>query len=220
MLAHALDIHPLEFRGGDFVEGLQELERHPITSSRVHDFLIGAPLRAQALQPYLFWNTGAYTRNLIYRDAFFEVLALCWLPGQKTPVHSHNGQLGWITVIQGEVVCRDYQFVRARSEQVRPDATGLRRVGVELTGTAQHQADGKVVMVDRRRTTHQIENVEGSKCGSITLHIYSKPIDSCAVFEPMKRCCERRSLHYYSVGGTVLSPECWKPQPIKTLSGI
>ena len=102
MLAHALDIHPLEFRVGDFVEGLQELERHPITSSRVHDFLIGAPLRAQALQPYLFWNTGAYTRNLIYRDAFFEVLALCWLPGQKTPVHSHNGQLGWITVIQAK----------------------------------------------------------------------------------------------------------------------
>ncbi|MBV8052475.1 MAG: cysteine dioxygenase family protein [Acidobacteriaceae bacterium] len=212
MFACAIDSHPLEFRMCDFVEGLKELEKQPITSPRVNNFLIQALVPAQALQPYLFWNDTAYTRNLIYRDEFFEVLVLCWLPGQKTPVHSHNGQLGWMTVVQGEIVCRDYKFVRAGDQNGSGDGTNRRSVGAELIGMRQHQADGTVVTVDRRRTTHQLQNAESSKFGSVTLHVYSKPIDSCAVFDSARRCCERKSLHYYSVGGEVVSPEDYSPK--------
>jgi hypothetical protein len=37
------------------------------------------------------------------------------------------------------------------------------------------------------------------------LHVYSKPIDSCVLFDETTRCCERRRLQYYSADGTVLS---------------
>ena len=174
-------------------------------------------LRAQALAPYLLWNRERYARNLVYRDDFFEVLALCWMPGQRTPIHSHNGQLGWVTVVQGELVCRNYRFVRspAREQTTIPDRYepgANRTVEVELLNSAVCAADGTVSAVDRRRTTHQIENLEKSRHGSVSLHVYSKPIDSCVLFDERDRCCERRRLHYYSVNGVILETSVGGPE--------
>jgi len=202
-MTQVLDVHPLQSRVGDFVAGLQALEKEAITSARVAEYLSQMRLTAEALAPYVLWNPRSYARNLIYRDAFFEVLALCWLPGQRTPIHSHNGQLGWVTVVRGELVCREYRFVRwkgAEGSKLAP-AEAARRVDVELLGSATCQADGSVAQVDRRRTTHQIENLEKARCGSVSLHVYSKPIECCALFDEASGCWERRQLQYYSAGG-------------------
>jgi len=86
----------------------------------------------------------------------------------------------------------------------RSGAGAGRRVEVELLNSANGQADGSVSVVDRRQTTHQIENLEKSTAGSVSLHLYSKPIDSCCLFDEATRCCERHALQYYSVNGMIL----------------
>ena len=213
MRARSLASHPLRSSVGDFIAALRELEASPITTSRVLDLLAQARPSAEALAPYMLWSSNRYTRNLIYRDHFFEVLALCWLPGQKTAVHTHDGQLGWVTMVQGELECRDYRFVRppleetshATDSQFRPYFSARsRRVEVELLASSICVADGTVAVVDRRRTTHQIANLEHSKYGSVSLHIYSKPIDRCVQFDETSRCWERRPLRYHSTNGVVL----------------
>jgi cysteine dioxygenase len=201
------DVHPLQSRVGDLVAGLRSLEQEPITILRVSELLTQMPLSPEALSPYLWWNSEHYTRNLIYRDHYFEVLALCWLPGQRTPIHSHNGQLGWMTAVQGELVCRNYRFVRAQSpsrELSRTPSKGGRPVEVELLESTTFQAGGSVTMVDRRKTTHRLENVETSPYGTVTLHVYSKPIDSAVLFDEVNRCCARQRMEYYSANGSVL----------------
>jgi len=204
------ELHPLRSRVGDFIAGLKALEREPITTARVLNFVADMQPSPDALAPYLLWNRERYTRNLIYRDYWFEVLALCWLPGQRTPIHSHNGQLGWLILVQGELVCRNYRFVRSeRKEEKKPlrsvfEAHSRRAVEVELESSATCAADGTVAVVDRYQTTHQLENLEKSRHGSVSLHVYSKPIDSCVLFDETSRCCERRSLQYYSANGVVL----------------
>ncbi len=208
-MTQLLDVRPLKSRVGDFIAGLKALEKEPITTARVSDIVAQMQPSAEALAPYLLWNQERYARNLIYRDDCFEVIALCWLPGQRTPIHSHNGQLGWVTVVQGELVCRNYQFVRSRVEKKAPVscsclAGAVRPVEVKLLSSATCQADGTVAVVDRRQTTHQIENLEKSRHGSVSLHVYSKPIDSCVLFDETSRCCERRQLQYYSANGVIL----------------
>ncbi|HTR26425.1 MAG TPA: cysteine dioxygenase family protein [Terriglobales bacterium] len=208
----SLDSHPLRSSVGDFIAALQELEGSPITTARVLDFLSQTRPSAEALAPYILWSSDHYTRNLIYRDQFFEVLALCWLPGQHTPVHTHDGQLGWVTMVQGELDCRDYRFVRPPLEE-RSDPTDSqfrpyfsarsRRVDVELLASTICVADGSVVVVDRRRTTHQIANLEHSRHGSVSLHIYSKPIERCVQFDETSRCWERRPLQYHNMNGVL-----------------
>jgi len=211
-MAQLVDVHPLKSRVADFIAGLKALEQNPITSARVSEFMEQMQPSPEALAPYLLWKPDTYTRNLIYRDDFFEILALCWLPGQRTPIHSHNGQLGWVTVVRGELICRDYRFVRsevakATEPSSRHVAGGGRPVEVELLGSAHFAADGAVAVVDRRQTTHQIENLETSRHGSVSLHVYSKPIDSCVLFDETSRCCERRRLQYHSANGVVLAPQ-------------
>jgi cysteine dioxygenase len=213
-----LDAHPLKTRVGDFIAGLRYLEEHPISTAGVLDFLAEMPLSAEALAPYTLWNSERYARNLIYRDHWFEVIALCWLPGQRTPIHTHNGQLGWVTVVQGELECRDYRFVRPTfvrtTEELQApkkkcasswnhSAEG-RRVEVELVASTTCVADGSVAVVDRRRTTHQLANLEQSRHGSVSLHVYSKPIDCCVLFDESSRCCQRRTLRYHSADGVIL----------------
>jgi cysteine dioxygenase len=207
-MPHILDAHPLKSTLGDFIAGLQSLEKEPITSPRVLEYMTQMQPSAVALTPYLLWNREHYTRNLIYRDDFFEVIALCWLPRQRTPIHSHDGQLCWLTVLQGELVCRNYRFIRPESKKP-VQSTGhrsksARPVEVELLNSTNFQADGRVAVVDRRQTTHQIENLEKMSLGSVSLHVYSKPIDSCVLFDEGTRCCERQRLQYYSAFGTIL----------------
>jgi len=211
-MTHLTAVHPLKSQVADFVAGLQALEEKPIPAARVSEFMAQMQLSQEALAPYLLWKPDHYTRNLIYRDDFFEILALCWLPGQRTPIHSHNGQMGWLTVVQGELVCRDYRFVRSQVAKLMTPSRGCmagegRAVEVELLGSSSFAADGAVAVVDRRQTTHQIENLEKSRHGSVSLHVYSKPIDSCVLFDETSRCCERRRLQYHSANGVILAPE-------------
>jgi cysteine dioxygenase len=204
-----LDVHPLKSRVTDFIAGLKILEKSPITSEQVMEYVAQMRPSFEALAPYVLWNPEHYTRNLIYRDAFFEVLALCWLPGQRTPIHSHNGQLGWVTVVQGELACHNYRFVRSDVRKKMPvhghnDPVATRPVEVERLFSTNCQADGNVSAVDRRQTTHQLENVEKSHAGTVSLHVYSKPIDSCVLFDEGMRCCHRHHLQYYSANGVIL----------------
>jgi cysteine dioxygenase len=207
-MSRSLDVHPLKTRVVDFIAGLKALEKESITSARVLEYLTQMQPSVVALTPYLLWNRERYARNLIYRDRYFEVMALCWLPWQRTPIHSHDGQLGWVTVLQGELVCRNYRFIRP--ELAKKTATPAyaspsgRPVEVQLLDSMHYQASGGVAVVDRRQTTHQIENLEKSPLGSVSLHVYSKPIDSCVLFDEATRCCERRQLHYHSSNGVVL----------------
>lgn len=211
-MTHLAHVHPLKSQVADFIAGLKALEEKPITTSRVSAFMEQMQLSREALTPYLLWKPDVYARNLIYRDQFLEILALCWLPGQRTPIHSHSGQLGWVTVVQGELVCRDYRFVRSQlAKATAPSsgcvAAGSRPVEVELLGSDRFAADGRVAVVDRRQTTHRIENLEKSRHGSVSLHVYSKPIDSCVLFDETSRCCERRQLQYHSANGAILTPQ-------------
>jgi cysteine dioxygenase len=206
-MTQTYEVHPLQSRVGDLVAGLRALETELITTAKVSDFLTQMKLSCEALTPYLLWNPERYARNLIYRDDYFEVMALCWLPGQRTPIHSHNGQLGWMVAVQGAVVCRNYRFVRAQATRRTVSSTRPqigRPVEVESLDRTTCQTDGRVTVVDRRQTTHRIENVEASQYGSVTLHVYSKPIDSAVLFDEVNRCCSRRRMEYYSANGLVL----------------
>jgi len=209
-MSQVLDVHPLRTSVVDFVEGLRTLEAGPITKTRVLEYFSEVNLRSQAVAPYVHWNDSFYTRNLIYRDDLFEVLALCWRPGQKTPIHSHNGQLGWMLTLQGEVAIQEYRYLRCSSPENRNVVgidclAGGRDVELEPLSGVTSTNDGKVATVDKGHTIHQIENINGAKAGTVTLHIYSKPIDSCVAFDLRTQRCGRRSLHYYSVDGVVVA---------------
>jgi cysteine dioxygenase len=64
---------------------------------------------------------------------------------------------------------------------------------------------GPVNTVDKVQTIHQV--VVQGKEPVVSLHVYSRPIDSCIAFDLEKRICYRRQLKYYSRYGDVVVRE-------------
>lgn len=213
--------HVLRTTVDDFVEGLKAFERELITKERLVSFLDAMRLSPEALAPYTFFRDSYYTRNLLYRDELFEVMAICWKPGQQTPVHTHNGQLGWMTIAQGEVAVHNYHYLRCDSPE-KQNVVGIDclsgggHVKLERRGTAVCEAAGPVATVDKIQTIHQIENSNGARAGCISVHVYSLPFDSCVAFDLENHRCFRKTLRYYSRFGKIEAEEVERGPVVKS----
>ncbi len=196
--------HPLRTSVADFVAGLREMERDLITKDRIAAYMGATTLRPEALSDYVWWRDSVYTRNLIYRDELFEVMTICWSPGQKTAIHTHNGQLGWMTVAQGEVATHQFRHTSCNAPEnqnvVNIDCLGgATELQLDRVGTLVCAEGSGMVTVDKLQTIHQIENAGTTGC--VSLHVYSKPFDSCIAFDLERQCCYRRTLSYFSKEG-------------------
>ena len=48
--------------------------------------------RPEEYSKYIHWDEdkSKYTRNLIYGNEYMDVLLMCWPPGSKSAIHSHD----------------------------------------------------------------------------------------------------------------------------------
>jgi cysteine dioxygenase len=165
-------------------------------------------LSAEALRPYSHFRDQFYTRNLVYRDSLFEVMVICWTAGQKTPIHTHNGQLGWMAVAQGEMSVHNYKYLTCDHPEyqnvVGMDClAGATHIELDRLTTDVCAESSPIACVDKQQSIHQIENADRSRQGCISLHVYSLPIDSCVGFDLEKQKCFRKTLNYFSRYGKV-----------------
>jgi NitT/TauT family transport system ATP-binding protein len=144
-------------------------------------------LHRRSVEPYALLREGRYTRTLVYRDEDLEVLVLGWGRDARAPIHGHDGQECWLTTIAGELEVADYRLVAGGQE---PGYALVERMGPRRTllpGAMDHR--------DPEAELHSVRT--GARSGfAISLHIYSRPIDSCLVYDPRRSRCEQRQLRY------------------------
>jgi len=201
-------LSPVRTTVEDLIANLVSLKRDLITSDIVSRCVAATPIPVEALKDYIWWCDEFYTRNLIYRDELFEVMTICWKPGQKTAIHTHNGQLGWMTVPQGEVVVENYHHERCNAPEnqnvVNIDCLGgATEIHLEKIGSLQCSDSSGVAIVNKLQSIHRIVNSDRADAGCVSLHIYSKPFDSCIAFDLERQRCFRRVLSYFSRFGRV-----------------
>src|SRR4029078_6086032 len=92
-----------------FVDGIRALSEGVITKQKIYDFLISYEIRRDDLERYAQWLPDRHTRNKIFRNQMIEVMLICWPIGAITPLHTHNGQLGWMTMIDGAIIVREHR---------------------------------------------------------------------------------------------------------------
>ena len=78
-----------------------ESQTSPPTLKQIFGWLENAEISSADLAPYLGFKDGNYWRHLVCRNEFVEMLVLCWRPGQRTPIHDHNGSHGGVRVCEG-----------------------------------------------------------------------------------------------------------------------
>lgn len=112
------------------------------------------------LSGHVAFKPGTYARHLVVRGEHAEALVLCWRPGQKTPIHDHNGSIGAIRVCKG--ILWETMF-------------SLDQDGKLGYVTGREWTNGSVTGAEIP-DIHQIGNPEISGQDLITLHIYAPPL--------------------------------------------
>jgi cysteine dioxygenase len=184
-----------------FVDGLRELSQGVITKQAMYDYLVTWEIRPQDLDRYKLWLADRHTRNKIFRNDMMECMLICWPVGSITPLHTHNGQLGWMTVLEGKLVVENFRKIdcnRPENQQVvgMDCLAGATRIEMKQLGTELCVPGGPLNTVDKKQTIHRIKNLPEWNERAVSLHVYSRPIDSCVVFDLDAQRCFRRDLKY------------------------
>ena len=185
------------------VDLLRSTEGAPITSSRIADLLASVRLDPASMRRFVRHGDDHYMRHLIHRDEVFDIMAICWLPGQGTPIHTHNGQLGWAFAVEGAIDCTEYAYLGCDRPQNQNVAgldclAGGMKVKLEPTRTIHCERAGGINIVDKQVTIHALTVPPDCDEPVVTLHVYSLPFDSCVIFDVARGRCERKELAFDS----------------------
>jgi cysteine dioxygenase len=184
-----------------FAEGIRELSEGLITKNAIRDYLVTWEIRAEDLERYKHWLPDRHTRNKIFRNDMIEVMLICWPIGAITPLHTHNGQLGWMTMLEGKLLVENYRKVRCNTPE-NEQVVGMDCIAGATQIEMEHLVDeyavpgGPLNTVDKTQTIHRIINKEEWNERAVSMHVYSRPIDSCVVFDVAGQRCFRRDLKY------------------------
>lgn len=176
----------------NLIEGLREISDEEFRCDNVYQFLAENPVDIETIQKYIHWSDRFYTRNLIYKDARFEMMAICWERGQVSKIHNHADQMCWMTVPIGKLSGQNFRAVEIDEEK--------NYCKLEETDNFS-LSDCLAAKVELEQPIHQILNLPEYEERAVSIHIYSKPYDSCLTYCRESNRFAEVKLSYASIDG-------------------
>jgi hypothetical protein len=158
----------------------------------IRTLLLQMPVAEPSLTPYLTWDRQHYTRNLIDKSELYELLAICWEAGQASSVHNHRDQMCWMAAALGRLVVENFH--------VRFQDIEAGKCQLEASNTLELTPENPCA-VDPREPVHRVVNPREANQRAVTLHVYSRPFDTCVVYSPEQGTCGDIRLHYNTMFG-------------------
>ena len=146
-------------------EALTQMRQTP-ELDELNGWLKRVQVEPEELRPHVSFKSGTYARHLVFRSELAELLILCWRPGQRTPIHDHNGSYGAVRVLEG--ILWETMFALE-------DERGL------VYQRGREWRPGQVTGADVP-DIHQLGNPEVSGQDLITLHLYAPPLRSLNIY--------------------------------------
>ena len=166
----------------DLSEFFDRLDQHEeqVPIEQLVAFMTELEIDANGLQSHISFNDEHYQRNLIRLGPGYAALALCWGPGQVSPIHDHTGSVCGVRVISGDVWETRYD----RSSD------GLLVEGDESchrTGQVCGSWDTDIHILSNRSEDRP----------AVTLHVYTPPLKTFNVYQldstEVKACLDRET---------------------------
>lgn len=176
------------------VSGLREISDEMFVCEPVYDYLSSNPIDIESIKKYFHFSPKFYTRNLIYKDDRFEMMAICWDRGQVSRVHNHHDQRCWMTVPVGKL----------KGQNFAVDEMDESRGYCKLRETDTFElAECLAAKVELEEPIHQILNLAEYNERAVSIHIYSKPYDRCISYCRDTDTFKEVQLAYTSINGTL-----------------
>lgn len=175
------------------VQGLRQLPQSAFDETEtVRRFLEDTPVSVDSLAPYLTWDRQHYTRNLIDRTPVYELMAICWEIGQVSSVHNHRDQNCWMAVPMGRLQVENFHLVHQDLKAGRSHLEPLNIVEMNIAHPCA---------VDPAHPVHRVLNPGEFNERAVSLHVYSRPFDTCVVYSPEQGTCGEIQLHFNTMFG-------------------
>ena len=177
------------------IDGLTSIADEEFTCDNVYQFLGENPVDVDSITRYFHWNPDFYTRNLIYKNERFEMMAICWESGQLSRVHNHADQKCWMTVPVGRLLGQNFAVAEI------DESIGF----CKLVETDSFElSDCLAAKVELEEPIHQILNLAEYEQRAVSLHVYSKPFDRCLCYCRDTDTFKEVELCYTSINGNLL----------------
>ena len=186
------------FSVDDFVVRLRQL---PVPAfddiAEVLRFLQENPVDPSTLGRYLYWDAQHYTRNLIDKTELYELIGICWEIGHVSSIHNHRDQNCWMAVPIGRLMVQNY---RVLEQDLKRGTCRLQKTDA-LQMNREHPCG-----VDPLAPVHKVYNPREFHERAVSLHVYSRPFDSCDVYSEEQQSCGTIGLSYTSMYGKRVAP--------------
>jgi cysteine dioxygenase len=186
----------IQFRRFPVDELVGKLRALPVSAfdeiEQIRSLLTEIPVAEPSLAPYLTWDGQHYTRNLIDKTDLYELVAVCWEVGQSSSVHNHRDQNCWMAAPVGKLRVENFHV------EFQDIETGKCRL---LASNTVELSLSNPCAVDPREPVHRVINPREENQRAVTLHVYSRPFDTCMVYSPEQGTCGDIKLHYNTVFG-------------------
>ena len=119
-----------------------------------------------ALEDCIGYSDGGYQRNVIKRTEHYELVAICWKPGQETPIHDHVGSDCAFLIASGVTTETVYE---TKGDGLAYPVSDRRYMPGEVCAAAEPDI-------------HRVSNEENSNL--INLHVYTPPLSGYQIYVP------------------------------------
>ncbi len=179
-------VKPISIR--DFVAQLRKFPEAAFTQTeQLRRFLQDFPVDPESIATYLTWDRQHYTRNLIDKTALYELLAICWEVGQFSSVHNHRDQNCWMAVPIGRLQVENFHVMQ--------QDLGAGKCAIRSTEIVEMNISHPCA-VDPQAPVHRVINPREFNQRAVSLHVYSRPFDTCVVYSAEQGTCGEIQLHY------------------------
>ncbi len=147
------------------VDWLDTIDRRP-GLSELDVQLKNMEVNLDALRECIGYTDNGYQRNVIKRTEFYELVAICWTPGQDTPIHDHIGSDCAFLIADGVSTETIYQ---------------LNDEGLAYPVEVRTYQPGEVCAAEEP-DIHRVSNDSDSEL--INVHVYTPPLHAYSLYEP------------------------------------
>lgn len=151
---------------------------------------------------FVHYDKCRYTRNLIAygKDQRFGLMILAWGPGQRSPIHDHNGSHCIMRVLEGSLTETLYA-INDTGSSTESDSS-ISAAENEYVKKRERKLDlNQTAYIHDTIGWHRITNASASK-PAVSLHLYAPPIEHCKTYcEVEGRVRAQASCPYYSING-------------------
>ncbi|HZU96079.1 MAG TPA: cysteine dioxygenase family protein [Planctomycetota bacterium] len=138
------------------------------------------------ISDHVNFRDDTYARNLVALTPRFEMLVLCWKPGQNSRIHDHMESFSVVKVIRGTLTNHLYERL---DDGRRPEYCDVRETRADVLGP------GEYAPLDWGGI-HMMENDPRSGENLVTLHFYAEPLRDIHLFDAEHHKVEVKRMRY------------------------